>query len=77
MYLSQIALDKGVFMLADTLLIIDLQVGICTTDNTDVNLTTVVNGINKRIQEYWSHDKPIIFIQQNVDLWRNQFATII
>lgn len=52
-------------MLADTLLIIDLQKGIWTNQKTDMDVVTSINEINQRIKEYWSHDKPIIFIQHN------------
>lgn len=54
-------------MLADALVIIDLQNGVCLGQNPVANLDELVDNINKRICDYWSHDKPIIFVQNTDD----------
>lgn len=52
-------------MLADALIVMAMQNGICRGDKPLANLDQLITGINDRIREYWSHDKPIIFIQNN------------
>ncbi|CAH0418397.1 Streptothricin hydrolase [Periweissella ghanensis] len=55
-------------MLADALIIIDLQNGVCFDPSQPQeinNLTSLVNAVNTRIEKYWELGKPIIFVQHN------------
>ncbi|MGX7025323.1 cysteine hydrolase family protein [Vagococcus hydrophili] len=53
-------------MISDTLIIIDMQNGVCQNDHHFIeNLNECVTIINARIATYRSHNKPIIFIQHN------------
>lgn len=52
-------------MLADALIVMAIQKGICRGEKPLANLDQLIMGINDRIREYWSHGKPIIFIQNN------------
>lgn len=54
--------------MADALLIIDLQNGVCCSDEPVANLTSVVAGVNQRIQLYRREQKPIIVVQHTEEL---------
>ncbi|WP_125762569.1 cysteine hydrolase family protein [Levilactobacillus mulengensis] len=49
--------------MADVLLVIDLQNGVCYGDETAVNLPQVIAGVNARIAAYRQTKKPIVFVQ--------------
>lgn len=56
--------------LVDVLLVIDLQKGVCDfewdgKDYQIYNFEKVINGVNERIELYFSQGLPIIFIQHN------------
>ena len=51
--------------MADVLIIIDMQVGICDGSQPLANLATVTTGIQQRIASYRAQDKPIVFVQHN------------
>lgn len=53
-------------MIADAFLIIDMQNGVCISDNYEIeNLNECIHKINNRIKQYRLKGKPIIFIQHN------------
>lgn len=53
-------------MIADALLIIDMQNGVCKHNDIHIeNLDKCISLINSRITTYQSYNKPIIFIQHN------------
>lgn len=52
-------------MLADALIVIDLQNGVCHGSKPIANLNKLIKKVNQRIEKYWSHDKSVIFIQHN------------
>ena len=51
-------------MLADALLIIDMQNAICFSDGKIYQYDNLIRLINQRIDEYHSHNKPIIFYSE-------------
>ncbi|ASG81087.1 cysteine hydrolase family protein [Lactiplantibacillus pentosus] len=51
--------------MADVLIIIDMQVGVCYGSQPLANLATVTTGIQQRIARYRAQDKPIVFVQHN------------
>ncbi|OOF60754.1 cysteine hydrolase family protein [Rodentibacter pneumotropicus] len=64
-------------MLADALLIIDFQNGVCFGEKQIYNYDNVVKLINQRIDNYAYQNKPIIFVQhtdefltKNSDGWK-------
>lgn len=51
---------------ADVLLIIDMQNGVCYYEGQTIgNLDHMIEEINKRIAEYASEEKPIIFVRHS------------
>ncbi len=50
-------------MIADILLVIDLQKGVASAGNSLADLEQVIQGVNERIAYYRKNDKPILFIQ--------------
>lgn len=49
--------------IADVLLIIDLQNGVCTDGNNDIHhLHTLINLVNELIEKYRKNNLPIIFV---------------
>ncbi|MBN6066114.1 cysteine hydrolase [Aggregatibacter actinomycetemcomitans] len=54
-------------MLADVLLVIDLQNGICFRNGKIYNYDNLIKLVNQRIDDYYAEDKPIIFVQHNAD----------
>jgi len=63
-------------MIADALLIIDMQNGVCKSDNCEIeNLNECIHRINNRIKQYRLKGKPIIFIQHNDEsLFNGEFS---
>jgi nicotinamidase-related amidase len=63
-------------MLADSLIVIDLQNGVCFNGLHQIeDLDQVINTINQRIQCYREANKPIIFVQhRDEDLIPNSYA---
>ncbi|MBZ2202281.1 MAG: cysteine hydrolase family protein [Liquorilactobacillus hordei] len=60
--------------MADVLMIIDMQNGVCRSSEPLVNLTQVISGIKERIDIYRSQNKPVIFVQHNdKDLVKNGY----
>lgn len=60
--------------MADVLMIIDMQNGVCRNTQPVANLNQVVSGIKKRIEVYRSKNKPMIFVQHNdEDLVKNSY----
>ncbi|AYM03275.1 cysteine hydrolase family protein [Levilactobacillus yiduensis] len=51
--------------MADVLLVIDLQNGVCYGEQTAANMSHVLTGINARIAAYRKAKKPIVFIQHS------------
>ncbi|ALO04096.1 cysteine hydrolase [Lactiplantibacillus paraplantarum] len=51
--------------MADVLIIIDMQIGVCRGPQPVANLTTVMAGIQQRIAKYRSQNKPIVFVQHH------------
>ena len=54
--------------LADALLVIDVQNGVCYEDNKIFNYDELINNINKRIDQYKKENRKIIFIQHVDDI---------
>lgn len=50
-------------MLADALLVIDMQNGVCFENDKIYNYENLIRLINLRIDEYYIQNKPIIFIR--------------
>ena len=61
-------LFQEIIMLADALLIIDMQNAVCFSDGKIYQYDNLIRLINQRIDEYHSHNKPIIFIQHENDI---------
>ncbi|WP_057743118.1 cysteine hydrolase family protein [Liquorilactobacillus capillatus] len=60
--------------MADVLMIIDMQNGVCRSSEPLANLTKVISGIKERINIYHSQNKPVIFVQHNdEDLVKNSY----
>ncbi|MHC5228811.1 cysteine hydrolase family protein [Enterococcus sp. LJL99] len=51
--------------LADALLIIDLQKGVCFGEEEIFNLASIIELVNQRILDYSENGKMIIFVQHN------------
>lgn len=51
--------------MADVLIIIDMQVGVCRGSQPVTNLATVIAGIQQRITSYRAQNKPIVFVQHH------------
>ncbi|UOF06113.1 cysteine hydrolase [Lactiplantibacillus plantarum subsp. plantarum] len=51
--------------MADVLIIIDMQVGVCRGSQPVANLATVIAGIQQRITSYRAQNKPIVFVQHH------------
>ncbi len=56
---------KYQMLLADVLLIIDFQNGVCKGSTPVADLRNCISKINKRIEMYRQSEKPIIFVQHN------------
>lgn len=54
--------------LADALVIIDLQKGVCFGKEEIFNLASMIEKVNQRISEYSKGEKLIIFVQHNDDV---------
>ncbi|MFC6261276.1 cysteine hydrolase family protein [Levilactobacillus fujinensis] len=50
--------------MADVLLVIDLQNGVCYGEQTAANMPQVIAGVNARIAAYRQAKKPVVFVQQ-------------
>ncbi|WP_407886411.1 cysteine hydrolase family protein [Levilactobacillus sp. N40-8-2] len=53
--------------MADVLLVIDLQNGVCYGEQTAAHLSQVIAGVNARIAAYRKAKKAIVFVQQADD----------
>lgn len=51
--------------LADCLLVIDLQNGVCKSEQPVARLNQLIKGVNARIDAYQAESRPIIFVQHN------------
>ncbi|MCT1178680.1 cysteine hydrolase [Pediococcus pentosaceus] len=52
-------------MIFDVLLVIDLQNGVCHSNDDITNLDSLVNDVNMLIEKYRTANRPIIFVQHN------------
>ena len=51
--------------LANCLLVIDLQNGVCKSEQPVARLNQLIKGVNARIDAYQAESRPIIFVQHN------------